>query len=74
MFPLPPTYYVLPLAHEATALAIDPRDRSLWVPSHKRLQKFDAQTALVHEVDLNRLVPKTHDKHKDGKQMLMLMT
>ncbi len=59
--------HVIPLAHEIAALAVDPRDRSLWVLSHKHLLKFDAHTSLVRDVDLDRLVPKTR-RYKAGKR------
>ncbi|MBI5783125.1 MAG: hypothetical protein HZA69_05245, partial [Gammaproteobacteria bacterium] len=51
----------IPLADEPTALAIDPRDQSLWVLAHKQLQKFDANTSLVLEVDLKTLVKDIGD-------------
>ncbi len=58
--------HVIPLAHEIVALAVDPRDRSIWVLSHKHLLKFDAHTSLVRDVDLDRLMPKTH-RYKERK-------
>ncbi len=47
--------HVIPIAHEATALAIDPRDKALWVLTHKRVLKFDAETSLILEVDLKSI-------------------
>lgn len=51
----------IPLADEPTALAVDPRDQSLWVLAHKQLQKFDANTSLVLEVDLKNLFKDIND-------------
>ncbi len=51
------TTRTIPLSEEATALAVDPIDKSLWVLAHKHLFKFDAQTSLVFELDLKSFSP-----------------
>jgi DNA-binding beta-propeller fold protein YncE len=53
------TTQTIPLSDEATALAIDPIDKSLWVLAHKHLFKFDAQTSLVFELDLESFGPES---------------
>src|SRR5712692_2924331 len=59
---------IIPLAHEPSALAIDPNDKSLWVLSHKHLLKFDAQTSLILDLDLKTLLPKPIKKDNKGKK------
>src|SRR5712692_861772 len=59
---------IIPLAHEPSALAIDPNDKSLWVLSHKRLLKFDAQTSLILDLNLQVLLPKPAKLDNKGQK------
>ncbi len=48
----------LGLAHEAEALAVDPKDGALWALSEKHLLKFNAAGAALLDIDLKPLAPK----------------
>lgn len=51
----------IPLPYEASAIAPDPNDGSVWVLAHKHLLKFDAASGLILDLDLKSLPTKLDD-------------
>ena len=51
----------IPLPYEASAIALDPNDGSVWVLAHKHLLKFDAASGLILDLDLKSLPTKLDD-------------
>ncbi len=62
---------MIPLAHAARALAVDASGHSLWVLSYTHLLKFDAQTSLILDLDLENLLSESdggEDGEEDGRE------